>query len=58
MNAFLADFLALDFDRDDPAPLLERHRARRASPRIDEARQSIAAALPEPGRSLLGWLRR
>jgi hypothetical protein len=58
MNAFLAVLLAADFDRDDPLAILERHRGTLVGPRLEEARQAMAAALPEPRRSLLGWLRR
>jgi hypothetical protein len=58
MNAFLAGFLALDFDREDPVALLDAHRGRLDSGRFDEARKAIAAALPEPRRSLFSWLRR
>jgi len=58
MNAFLAEFLALDFDREDPVALLDAHRGRLDSGRFDEARKAIVAALPEPRRSLLSWLRR
>ena len=58
MNAFLADFLAADLGRDDPLAIVERHRAALAGPRLDEARQAIAAAVREPRGSLLGWLRR
>jgi hypothetical protein len=57
-NAFLAEFLPLDFDRDDALAVLERHRDRLASPRVDEARAAITAALRQPRRSLLSWLRR
>ena len=58
MNAFLTDFLAADFDRDDPVAIVERHASALAGPRLDEARQAIAEAVREPRRSLLGWLRR
>lgn len=58
MNAFLDEFLALDFDRDDPLAVLDRHRERLDAGRFGEARKAIAAALPEPRRSLLSWLRR
>ena len=58
MNAFLADFLAADFERDDLMDIVGRHRDSLAGPRLEEARQAIARAMPEPRRSLLGWLRR
>lgn len=58
MNAFLGEFVALDFDRDDPVAVLDRHRERLAAARFDDARKAVRAALPEPRGSLLGWLKR
>ncbi|HZM35513.1 MAG TPA: hypothetical protein VFC18_13600 [Burkholderiales bacterium] len=58
MNAFLDEFLALDFDRDDVRPVLERHEKSLATARFAQGREAILAALSEPRRSILGWLRR